>query len=114
MYRVKSIESVQLIELLLPETIDPADFDQLNEGMLAHFDGSASKAWIMDLTAVNYMGSAMLGLIVNIRQRVKSGGGRLVLCGMSKQLSEIFYTSSMQRLFTIAKTRPDAIKALSK
>ena len=55
---------------------------------------------------------AMLGLIVNIRQRVKAAGGRLVLCGLSRQLTDIFYTSSMQRLFTIAKGRPEALKAL--
>jgi anti-anti-sigma factor len=56
----------------------------------------------------------MLGLIVNIRQQIKSGGGRLIVCGMSPRLTEIFHNCSMERLFTIVKTRPDALKNLSK
>lgn len=114
LYRVAIFESTHIIELHLPEMLDPSEFDQLNEGMLAHFDGKAQQAWIMDLSATTYMGSAMLGLMVNIRQRVKSAGGRLVLCGLSRQLNDIFVTSSMQRLFTITRTRPEAIKALAR
>lgn len=115
LYRVQSLEAGSLIELLLPDTIDPVEFDELNEGMLAHIGGpNAPRKWVMDFTGVRYMGSAMLGLIVNVRQRVKSGGGTLVLCGLSKPLLEIFHTSSMERLFTIVKTRPDAIKVIQK
>lgn len=114
LYRVVTIESAHLIELHLPEMLDPTEFDQLNEGMLAHFEGNAGRAWIMDLSTTRYMGSAMLGLMVNIRQRVKSAGGRLVLCGLSRELNDIFVTSSMQRLFTITRTRPEALKALAR
>jgi anti-anti-sigma factor len=60
------------------------------------------------------MGSAMLGLIVNVRQQVKTAGGKLALCNMSPRLAEIFRMCSMERLFTITRTRADAIKAVSR
>ncbi|HVT87287.1 MAG TPA: STAS domain-containing protein [Tepidisphaeraceae bacterium] len=112
MLRVQDLPSAHLMELLLPEAIDPMEFDRLNETVLQVLDGKAKEHWVLDLTSVTYMGSAMLGLIVNIRHRVKAGGGKLVLCNMSAQLAEIFRMCSMERLFTIAKTRPDALKSL--
>jgi len=93
----------------LPEQLDSSEFDKLNESLLALLDGK-SKAWVIDFSAVDYLGSAMLGLMVNFRQRVQSQKGRLVLCGVSSRLLEIIRTCCMDRLFPIAKTRQDAVK----
>lgn len=57
------------------------------------------------------MGSAMLGLLVNVRQRVKAARGKLVLCGLSPQLASIFQACCMDRLFTTARDRARALIA---
>jgi anti-anti-sigma factor len=106
--------SVNLIELNLPETVDNLEFDRMNESMLLLLDGKTSQPWVLDFTSVSYMGSSMLGLVVNVRQRIKSAGGKLVLCGMSARLVEIFRMCSMERLFTIVKTKNDAVKVLGR
>jgi anti-anti-sigma factor len=110
LYRLQSLQSVQVIELDLPGSLDAMEFDRLNESVLNMLDGKEASNWVLDLSAVAYLGSAMLGLIVNIRQQVKTAGGRLVLCGMSPELLEIFRNCSMERLFTIARSRSDAVK----
>jgi len=85
-FRIESQQTLHVVELTLPELIDPLEFDRLNDAMLAELDGRADQRWVLDLGRVHYMGSAMLGLMVNIRQRIKAGGGKLVLCGMSPRL----------------------------
>ena len=109
-FRVSPGKAFNLIELLLPDTIDTQEFDKINETLLGSIRGKTTGQWIMDLTGVQYLGSAMLGLIINIRQQIKSGGGKLVLCGLSAELRDIFYTCSLERLFTVVPTRPEAIK----
>jgi anti-anti-sigma factor len=112
-YRVQPVQqSISVIELALPESIDVLEFDHLNQSMLDLLNDKAHQPWVLDLTAVTYMGSAMLGLIINIRQRIKTAGGRLVVCGLSGRLVEIFRTSSMERLFTITRNRNEAINVL--
>lgn len=111
-FRTQVLQSVNVIELTLPEMIDAMEFDHLNESLQSILNGKASQAWLLDLSSVNYLGSATLGLIVNIRQQVKAAGGKLVLCGMSPRLKEIFHACSMERLFTITKNRGEAIKSL--
>jgi anti-anti-sigma factor len=109
-FRIQTIGSANVIELELPQMLDSQEFDRLNESILGALHGQAQGRWIIDLAHVSYMGSAMLGLMVNLRQQIKSAGGRLVLCSMPPSLFQIFRTCCMERLFLIAKTRGDALR----
>jgi anti-sigma B factor antagonist len=111
-FTIKEAGAVNVIELTLPDMLDSVEFDKLNEAMLHLFDGRANEKWVLDLSQVEYVGSAVLGLMVNIRQHVKAAKGKLVICALSKTLGDIFRASSLERLFTITKTRAEAIKAV--
>ncbi|HEX3358950.1 MAG TPA: STAS domain-containing protein [Tepidisphaeraceae bacterium] len=110
LFQLQTETSVSIIQMKLPESIDSADFDRLNQNLLALVEGKSSKAWVIDFTDVDYIGSAMLGLIVNFRQRVQTAKGKLALCGLSPKLLEIIQTCCLDRLFRIAKNRQEAIK----
>ncbi len=110
-FKVSDAVTVRVVELELPESLDVDEFDKLNESLLNQFRERDGR-WILDLSKVDYVGSAVLGMMVNIRQHVKSASGKLVICGMSPRLTEIFKACSMERLFVIVKTRADAVKKL--
>jgi len=110
LFQVRSDQSVNIIEMRLPEYIDSTEFDHLNASLLGLLESKPSKSWVIDFSAVEYLGSAMLGLMVNFRQKVKAAKGKLVLCGVSPRLLEIIRTCCMDRLFPIAKTRQEAVK----
>jgi stage II sporulation protein AA (anti-sigma F factor antagonist) len=113
-YRIHHDRSASVLELDLPDQIDTAEFDRLNESLLSELEGKPAGNWIIDLSRVNYMGSAMLGLIVNLRQQIKNIQGQLVLCALSPRLLGIFRTCCMERLFTIVRTREEALKLSGK
>jgi anti-anti-sigma factor len=110
LFQLRTEQSVNIIEMRLPEHIDSTEFDQLNASLSGLLEAKPSKSWIIDFSAVDYLGSAMLGLMVNFRQKVKAAKGKLVLCGVSPRLLEIIRTCCMDRLFPIARSRADAIK----
>jgi anti-sigma B factor antagonist len=111
LYRHSKAGTVNVVDLTLPHTLDIDEFDRLNEAILELIRSEAEGQWVIDLSQLSYMGSAALGLLVNLRQQIKQSGGRLVLCGLSPQLLHIFKTCCMERLFRIVKTRKDAIAA---
>ena len=111
LYRHSKAGTVNVVDLTLPHTLDIEEFDRLNESILDLIRGEPEGQWVLDLSQLSYMGSAALGLLVNLRQQIKQSGGRLVLCGLSPQLVHIFKTCCMERLFRIVKTRKDAIAA---
>lgn len=109
LYHIGSDGNAHVAELFLRDSLDEMEFDSLNEAMLKAIDSSASGAWILDLSQTTYMGSAVLGLLVNLRQRIKQAQGTLVLCSVSPQLEKIFRACCMERLFTMVKTRSEAL-----
>lgn len=111
LYRLSKSGTVNVVDLTLPNSLDIDEFDRLNEGILELIRGEPEGQWVLDLSQVAYLGSAALGLLVNLRQQIKQSGGRLVLCGLSPQLLHIFKTCCMERLFRITKTRKDAVAA---
>ena len=109
LFEVSTAGAVRVIRLLLPETLDSAEFERLNESLLTLLAEQPAGAWVLDLSHLSYVGSAVLGLFVNLRQRVKQGNGRLVLCGLSERLLTIFRTCSLERLFVIRRSQEEAI-----
>ena len=111
-YTHLQIGNANVIVLDLPDTLDSSEFDRLNDAMLALVTPDADKSWVLDLTPSHYVGSAVLGLMVNIRQRIHTARGRLFLAGLSPRLLEIFHATSLERLFTLCRTRDDALRRI--
>jgi anti-anti-sigma factor len=114
LFKTHADGELRILELDLPMTLDNVELDHLADGLLSAVTTERPARWIIDLTHVHYMGSAMLGLIINVRQQVKTTGGRLVLCGLSDPLHRIFQACCMERLFTIVRTRAEAAKIVSR
>jgi anti-anti-sigma factor len=110
--QLSTIGSVNVIELWLPEELDSEEFDRLNESLQRATAGKRNGKWVLDLSAVDYMGSSVLGMMINIRQHIKSGGGKLALSGLTPRMAQIFRTCCLEKLFEIYRTRDEAAKNL--
>lgn len=113
-FQVTEVGVANVATLLLPELMDSQDIDRLNDEMLQAISAAPRKGWVFDLTSLSYMGSSALGLMVNLRQRIRELGGELVLCNVSPQLSRILRTCCLERLFEQARTREDALRLLGR
>jgi anti-anti-sigma factor len=102
----------RVIELSMPAGVDASEFDRLNSRALAKIRENAGDGWVLDLVQFQYVGSAALGFIINVRQLIVAGGGVLVLCGVSPSIAAILRTSSLGRLFLVAGTRDAAIEQI--
>jgi stage II sporulation protein AA (anti-sigma F factor antagonist) len=102
---------IRVLELKLPIQLDVITFDDLNTDLVGMIEASPGD-FIIDLAQTDYVGSAVLGLLVNIRSRVKRTGGRLVLCNLSSRIKEIFRVGALESLFTITSTRSEAVEKL--
>ncbi|MBV8782410.1 MAG: STAS domain-containing protein [Phycisphaerae bacterium] len=98
-----------MLALTLPHPMDDERLDQLNAQLAEALVSGTDRTWIVDLSAVSYLNSAMLGWMVNLRHKIRAGQGRLILCGMSPAIEELFHNSAMQRLFLIVKDRKTAL-----
>lgn len=68
-------------------------------------DGAAT---VMDLSAVSYVSSAGLRVLLKGAKTAKSSGHRLILTGLAPTVQEVFDISGFSTIFTI---EPDVVAA---
>lgn len=113
LYNLSQTRGVRVIELRLPLSMDVIIFDQLNSELVSEVANHPGD-YLIDLAQTDYVGSAVLGLLVNLRSKIRTGGGELVLCCLSPRILEIFRIGALERLFTIAPTRDAAVELLGR
>ncbi|HZT81065.1 MAG TPA: STAS domain-containing protein [Gemmataceae bacterium] len=66
--------------------------------LLLHFGG------------VQRLDSTMLGAVVGLHKQVRAAGGRLALCGLSRELREVFDILQLNRLLAIYEGPEEALQ----
>ena len=72
---------------------------------------SGSTRTILDLTGVNYVDSAGIGLIALAAGRLKEAGGRLVVVAPDGRVLEMLKMTQVNRIVTVCPTAQEAAKA---
>ncbi|MBI5366108.1 MAG: ATP-binding protein [Planctomycetes bacterium] len=68
---------------------------------------------VVDLGAVNYLSSVVIGALVQYFKRAKDDGGVLLLCRLQPGILDTLKTAHMDRLFPMAPGRVEAVAALN-
>jgi len=66
----------------------------------------------LDITDVSFIASAGIGAIVTLHKQAKANGGKLAVYGVSDDILQLLKLTRLNKLFTIAKDKDAAIKAL--
>src|SRR4051794_7890486 len=58
--------------------------------LLDAVSGKAAPKVVVDLSKLTYLSSVGYGPLITLRSRVRESGGRLILCGLSGVVKEVF------------------------
>lgn len=67
---------------------------------------------MLDVSSVDYMDSAGLGVLMHAYNKLRQKGGSLRLCGVQPRLRKILQTTHTDRLLPVDASRQDGIAAL--
>ncbi len=68
---------------------------------------------LVDLKKVNYIDSSGLATFVELFQKMKRYGGKLVLFNLSQGVRSVFEISRLDTIFHLAKTETEALSVIS-
>lgn len=110
-YATVSVEIGEGITVIrvLPQRVFLKTSEQFREEIIRVLDGDALKV-IIDLSRVNMMNSAGLGVLILARDKMLKRGGTLVVCGLLNMMQEIFARMHLDSYFML---RPDCETALA-
>ncbi len=85
-------------------TAHMADVRDAGDKIVNELTASKCPACLVDLTALNYMGSALVASVVRIWKTVKSQDGRMVVVVANPQVKEVLRVANLTKVWTIAST----------
>ena len=68
--------------------------------------------FILELSGVKYMNSSGLNILVNLLTKARNAGGDVVVCNLSKKVSDLLVITKLDSIFHILPTEQEAIKKL--
>lgn len=92
--------------------VDSASAGELERALLPLFTTAGQRA-IVDFSSLDYISSAGLRVVLMLAKRANIGHGRLVLCGLSPQVRDVFEISGFLRILDVAADRAAALAALA-
>jgi anti-anti-sigma factor len=103
-----------LIITLLPELNDKqwADIEKVGTEIVDRLSTAQSPRFIVDLTLLSYMGSAMVALIVRLYKAVNGRNGQMVVVNQHELVFEVLKLAGLTKLWTIVENRDKAYAAL--
>src|SRR5262245_12564515 len=66
---------------------------------------------LLNFAGVEFLSSAALNKLIVLDKKIKTAGGKLLLCNLRPEIFEIFAVTRLTQLFTIMRTEQEALAA---
>lgn len=112
-YRLEMARSHAVLRLE-PEMGSAAwgDIDRVGNELIEKVNGQSSPAWLIDLSSLEYMGSALVALVVRVWKAVHNSGGKVVVVCGGGMPQEVLRLAGLDKVWTISTTYEDGLRKL--
>ena len=90
--------------------LDDTVLDEIKTEVNRLMGNAAGPDMLLDFTNVEFMSSAMLGLLGQLHRKISAGQGRLKMCGIRPEIFQVFKLTNLDKLF---KIYPDTAAGLA-
>ena len=107
---ITSIKDVCIVDFADRQLRELSDIEQIGRDLYALVDERAYRKVILDFEQVQLLSSQMLSVLLILHKKLTTAKGKLVLCGLRKDLTRLFQIANLDKLFTQC---PDEQQALA-
>ncbi len=100
---VEDIGDIAVVNFVDKKILDEQNIQMIGDDLFRLVDELGRRKVLLNFSNVEFMSSAALGKLIRLHQRLHSIGGKLVLCGISKSILEIFEITKLDKMLTIVK-----------
>lgn len=96
---VQSIRDVVIVDFVSKQIRELSEIEKIGDALYDLVDNRNATKLIIDFSKVQVLSSQALGVFVKLREKVRRAEGRMVLCGVSRDLHHLFKISCLARVF---------------
>lgn len=106
---VTEIGDVSVVRFVDRRILDAANIEGLGDELFSLVETDNRARLVLNFTGVEFLSSAALNKLIILDKKVKSHGGKLVLCDLRPEIKEVFAITRLDQLFTISDSEQAAL-----
>lgn len=107
---IKEIKKDKATVLVIEGRIDSSTSAELEKKLIVMIETEKEKDIIIDFSAMDYISSAGLRVLLMAAKKAGKMGGKVVLVGLSVNVKEVFDISGFSNIFNIYASQEEAVK----
>lgn len=100
---IEDIGDIAVVQFVDKKILDEQNIQMIGDDLFRLVDELGRRKILLNFANVEFMSSAALGKLIRLHQRLQQAGGKLVLCGISASILEIFVITKLDKMLTIVK-----------
>lgn len=99
--RLESIDGVTVVSFVESKIVSEESIQEVGEQLYSLVDSEGHRQLLLNFGNVQYMSSAALGKLINLKKKVGAAGGKLKLCSIHPELKVVFKITRLDQVFEI-------------
>ena len=100
---------IHLVQFKDKKILDDTVLDEIRTEVTQLIGKASGPDVLLDFSNVEFMSSAMLGLLGQLHRKISSGHGRLKMCSIRPEILTVCKITNLDKLFSIHKDAPTAL-----
>ena len=89
--------------------LEEQDIQALQESVMSVIGSNSGTNMVLDFCNVQFLSSAVLGLLIRINKKIYEEDGQLKLCNINAKIHEVFKITRLTKIFDICQDVNDAL-----
>ena len=102
-------DNLYIIEFMESSIVDQLTIAQINQDIKAVVERAGAPKLVFDFSNVTHVSSAMLGVLMTQHKACKAAGGDIRLCGINKNIMQVFKLTRLDKMMKIFPNQDQAI-----
>lgn len=108
---IHKMRDVTVVNLNDSSILDALQVEQIGEELFDLVTAKACKKIVLDFSKVRFLSSSALGILIRLRKEAQDIKGKIVFCGLRKDLRQIFKITNLEKLFDFYDNEEQALNA---
>ena len=109
---VSEVNGVDVVTFGSGAVLDIATSQSLAKRILRLTDGPTPPRILIDFSAVQFIASRMLGILVELTKRADTCHGQVIVCGLRPDVYKVFRVMRLDELLTVVEDKVEAMRRL--
>ena len=108
---VEDVDGIAVVHFVDKKILDEQNIQMIGDDLFRLVDELGRRKLLLNFANVEFMSSAALGKLIRLHQRLNQVGGKLILCGISKSILEIFEITKLDKMLKIVKDEQSGLSS---